>query len=96
MEKKQIQFLATSPEELKTMLFEALKPYLNDILNKKPVENDGDILLTREETAELLSINLSTLWKFTKTGVLKAYSLPSTSRVYYKKSEVLTSIKPVL
>jgi len=95
MEQKQIQFLATTPNELITHLLDAIKPCLKELTEQNQIKSDEDALLTREETAKLLSINLSTLWKFTKSGILKAYSLPETSRVYYKKSEVLDAIKPV-
>ncbi len=96
MEQKQIQFLATTPNELISDLLVAIKPYLKEISDKNLAKSDEDALLTREETAKLLSINLSTLWKFTKAGILKAYSLPETSRVYYKKLEVLNAFKPLL
>lgn len=95
MEQKQIQFLATTPKELIANLVEALKPCLKEISDNSQSKTDEDALLTREETAKLLSINLSTLWKFTKSGVLTAHSLPTTSRVYYKKSDVLAAIKPI-
>jgi hypothetical protein len=47
-------------------------------------------LLTREETAEMLKINLSTLYEWTKKGYLKVYS--KGYRRYYKEEEVLGSL----
>lgn len=51
------------------------------------VAND---ILTREETAKLLSISLPTLWNWTKKNILKSYGIGS--RVYYKKDEVINSL----
>jgi predicted site-specific integrase-resolvase len=44
-------------------------------------------ILTRNETAELLGINLSTLWSYTKAGKLTSYGLGN--KVFYKYSEIL-------
>ena len=44
-------------------------------------------ILTRKEVAELLSIDLSTLWSWTKKGNLKAYGIGN--KVFYKYSEIL-------
>lgn len=42
--------------------------------------------LTREETANLLKCDLSTLYHWTRKGKLKSYKIGN--RVYYKRSEV--------
>ncbi|TDD74606.1 helix-turn-helix domain-containing protein [Flavobacterium caseinilyticum] len=55
-----------------------------------PPQNDGEILLSRLETAKLLKINLTSLWKHTKSGKLKSYGIGN--RVFYKKDEVLKSL----
>ncbi|WP_426092366.1 helix-turn-helix domain-containing protein [Flavobacterium sp. DSR3-2] len=55
-----------------------------------PAKNDDDILLSRLETSKLLKINLTSLWKHTKSGKLKSYGIGN--RVYYKKDEVLKSL----
>ena len=47
-------------------------------------------ILTREETAQLLSISLPTLWSWTKKNALTAYGIGG--RVYYKKDEVINSL----
>ncbi|MDI5895355.1 MULTISPECIES: DNA-binding protein [Flavobacterium] len=56
-----------------------------------PTKNDDEILLSRVETCELLKINFSSLWKHTKSCKLTSYGIGN--RVYYKKGEVLRSIK---
>ena len=49
-----------------------------------------DQLLTREETAKLLSVSLVTLWDWTKKDLIPAYRIGN--KVRYKKSEVLKSL----
>lgn len=44
-------------------------------------------LLNRKEVCEMLSINKTTLWKYTKMGKLISYGMGN--RVLYKRSEVL-------
>jgi excisionase family DNA binding protein len=44
-------------------------------------------LLNREEVCKMLSINKTTLWKYTKVGKLKSYGIGN--RVLYKRNEVL-------
>jgi predicted DNA-binding transcriptional regulator AlpA len=44
-------------------------------------------LLNREEVCKMLSINKTTLWKYTKLGKLKSYGIGN--RVLYKRNEVL-------
>lgn len=51
------------------------------------------IILTRKETATLLNISLPTLNTWTKNGILKKHGMEG--RVYYKKDEVLDSIKKI-
>lgn len=45
------------------------------------------VLLNREEVCKMLSINKTTLWKYTKLGKLKSYGIGN--RVLYKRNEVL-------
>ena len=44
-------------------------------------------LLNREEVCKMLSINKTTLWKYTKISKLKSYGIGN--RVLYKRNEVL-------
>ncbi len=49
--------------------------------------------LSRKEVAEMLQINLTTLWSWTNARKLRAYSIGN--RVYYKRAEVEAMIKPL-
>ena len=75
-------------EELANALVVLLN--LNGSANNYQVEPE---LVTREEACKILSINKTSLWKHTKSGRLKSYGIGN--RVYYKKSELLESIKPL-
>lgn len=57
-----------------------------ELMNYKLPENQSeqDVLLTRQETAELLKISLTSLWKWTDSGKLRSYGLGN--RRYYKKN----------
>ena len=87
-----LQFIQTTPESLANLIKEGIKSEL-DILKKELLrENANDELLTREQTAELLHINLSTLWSWTKKGKVSAYGI-SGARRYYKRSEIIAALK---
>lgn len=86
---KSILLHGITVEEFKEMLQEALR---TQFMGHNAAENrsDPDVLLTREETALLLKISLTSLWKWTNSGKLRSYGLGN--RRYYKKSEVLASL----
>jgi excisionase family DNA binding protein len=50
-------------------------------------------LLTRKQAAELLQVNLSTLWAWTRAKKLNSYGLGN--RVFYKKSELFDALRPL-
>lgn len=81
-----------SSETLKELIKEGVKSQLEDF--KKDLQtHNPDELLTREQTCEFLQINSSTLWHWTNKGKVKAYGIGN--RRYYKRAELLESIKPV-
>jgi len=73
-------------------LAEALKPLLQPQQTNTPAEPEND-LITRSEACKILSINLTSLHKHTKSGKLKSYGIGN--RVLYKRSEVLEAVKPI-
>ena len=74
--------------------FEIILEKLNSIekaIEKNIASNSGEnILLSVDETCELLKIKRTTLYVQTKKGKLTSYGLGN--RVYYKKDEVLKSL----
>ncbi len=86
---QQLQFIGTTPEQLRNDIKQDVNSLLNDFKKgyepKTPVE-----LLTRKETAALLKINISSLYNWTKKGKLKSYGLQG--KIYYKRSEVESAL----
>ncbi|MEO6176519.1 MAG: helix-turn-helix domain-containing protein [Flavobacterium circumlabens] len=63
----------------------ALKGFANTL------QPDNEKLLTREETAKMLSVSLVTLWDWTRKDLIPAYRIGN--KVRYKKSEVSEALK---
>ena len=78
-----------TPDDLKQIIKEVLVDEFNAF--KKYLDSyEPDKLLTREETCELLKINPTTLWHWTKNGKVTCYGIAS--RRYYKKNELLEQL----
>ncbi|BDU25134.1 helix-turn-helix domain-containing protein [Flavobacterium sp. GSB-24] len=87
---KSILLHCISPEELKEMIREVFRTEAFE--PGYPADKEGpEILLTRYETAALLRISLTSLWKWTKEQKLQSYGMGN--RRYYKKNEVLQCLK---
>ncbi len=73
-----------SPEEIAN-LFQGLQQQLTDLKKnlepKKPTE-----LLTRNEVAELLKVDLSTIHNWCKNGKLLPFGIGN--RIYFKRSDI--------
>jgi len=84
-----LQFIQVTPEQLQDAIIQGVKIQLQELRNhfqpKEPTE-----YLTRNEVAELLKINLSSVHNWTKKGILTSYQIGG--RVYYKRSEIENSI----
>lgn len=55
-----------------------------------PVKSEEKEFYTREETAKLLNVSLTTLFHWNNQGILKTKKLGK--RVYYSKSDVLSQL----
>ncbi|WP_026704429.1 helix-turn-helix domain-containing protein [Flavobacterium soli] len=84
-----VQFIQVTPEQLQNEILKGIKQELEqlkkDFQPKQPSE-----YLTRNNVAEMLKIDLSSVHNWTKKGKLKAYGIGG--RVYYKRDEVENSI----
>jgi hypothetical protein len=79
-----------SPEKLTELIKDGVKSQLEDF--KKTLQSHNpDELLTRTETCKFLQIDSSTLWAWTNKGKVIAYGIGN--RRYYKKAELLESLK---
>ena len=81
-----------SPEKLTELIRNGVKSQLEDFKKEFNTYNP-DELLTRTETCKFLQIDSSTLWAWTNKGKVKAYGIGN--RRYYKKAELLESLKPL-
>lgn len=86
-----IQFIQTTPQELSQIISDAIKDQLKSLEDELLKKNANDQLLTRKETCEFLQINPTTLWHWTNKKKVKAYGIAG--RVYYKRFELLASLK---
>lgn len=80
-----IKFIQVTPEELKEIVSEGLRTQIEE-LKRIQTSKDPEELLTRNETAKLLKINLATLWSWTKSGKIESVGLGN--RVYYRRSDI--------
>ncbi|SHH67706.1 helix-turn-helix domain-containing protein [Winogradskyella jejuensis] len=67
-------------------LLNKIKQYLDDLHS-----NESDVYLTRQETADFLKINITTLWHWTNKGKIKSYGIGN--RRYYNKQEIIALLK---
>jgi hypothetical protein len=69
-------------------LAETLIPLLQN--QKTAITQSENVLMTRDEVCKMLSFNKTSLWKHTRSGKLKSYSIGN--RILYKRNEVLESL----
>jgi hypothetical protein len=83
------QLHSLSPQQLEEIVKRTVKGEVQllqeNFQPKTPIE-----FLTRQQTVDLLHIDLSTLWSWTKSKKLTSYSIAS--RVYYKRTEIENAI----
>lgn len=89
---EKIQFISTDPNSLASLISDNVRVQLEDLKRELHNSNAAEDLLTREQAAELLSINLSTLWAWTKQGKIKQYGI-SGARRYYKRTEIMEALQ---
>lgn len=84
-----IQIQEFTIDELADQVADRLILKIEDYLKQIAAKKD-DELLTRQETANYLKINSTTLWHWTNKGKLTSYGIGN--RRYYKKLEVMDSL----
>jgi len=90
MTKRILQIEITSDSDFRSEIIREIDQAISKVADKLQL-NDNDKLLSREETANLLSVSLVTLWDWTKKDIIPAYRIGY--KVRYKKSEVLQALK---
>jgi hypothetical protein len=84
-----IQFIQVTPEQLQNAIIEGLKLQLQDF-KQHFTPKEPNKYLTRQNVAEMLQIDLSSVYNWTKKGTLTSYQI--SGRIYYKLDEVEKSI----
>lgn len=85
-----LQLENVNAQDFKNEIVSEIKNFISGFANTLQT-NDSDKLLTREETAKMLSISLVTLWDWTNKNILQAYRIGK--KIRYKKSEVLEALQ---
>jgi excisionase family DNA binding protein len=78
-------------DELISMIKEAFKEELKEILAQQEKTDDYDVLLSRKEVVELLQVSLITVSKYQKKGSLPYSRLGR--KVYFKKGEIMKALE---
>lgn len=87
-----ILFNQKDPEDFKNEIIKGIRKELK-LLKQDFQPRDVEEFLTREETARKIKIDKSTLWAWTKKGIIKSYGIGN--RVYYKASEIEAALQPL-
>jgi predicted DNA-binding transcriptional regulator AlpA len=87
-----IQFVATTPQELKNEINEGIKIQLENFLKHfKPKQQNE--YLTRRNVADMFGVDISTVHNWCKSKRLNPLGIGS--RVYFLRSEVEASLQPL-
>jgi excisionase family DNA binding protein len=77
-------------DDLVSMIKEAFKEELKEILKQKDQQNEYDELLTRKEAARFLKISLRTISNYQEDGRIPHYRLGR--GIYFKKGELMQAL----
>lgn len=87
-----IQFVATTPQDLKNEIATDVKVILDDFLKHfKPIQPVE--YLTRKQVAEMFAVDISTVHNWCKSKKLNPVGLGS--RVYFLRSQIEESLIPL-
>lgn len=87
-----IQFVATSPNDLKAEITADIKTVLDNFLeNYKPIQPKE--YLSRKNVADMFGVDLSTVHNWCKAKKLNPLAI--SGRIYFLRSEVEESLKPL-
>ena len=87
-----VQFIQTTPQELQQQINEGVKIQLQDFL-KHFTPTQPKEYLSRQEVSEMFGVDISTVHNWCKSKRLNPLGIGS--RVYFLRSEVEASLKPL-
>lgn len=86
-----IQITQLTADQFREEIRAGVESILNNFL--KSQVNSGEEIMTRQEVADLLQVNLSTVHNWCKRGKLKPRGIGN--RVYFKRSEVEACLRQI-
>lgn len=87
-----VQFIQYSPEQLQAEITAGVKNQLDNFLKHFTPKQPNEYL-TRQEVAQMFSVDISTVHNWSKSGKLKPLGL--SGRIYFLRSEVEASLIPL-
>ncbi len=87
-----IQFISTTPQELQNQINEGVKIQLQDFL-KHFTPTQPKEYLSRQDVSKMFGVDISTVHNWCKSKRLNPLGIGS--RVYFLRSEVEASLKPL-
>ncbi len=87
---------ANSLQDLSIEKFSSLvQKLLKDQIRQSKSLNSEIEVMTRTEVAKFFKVDISTVSNWVERGILKPYGIPSSSRVYFLKSDLIEALTPV-
>lgn len=87
-----VQFIQTTPQELQSEITAGVKTQLEEFLKQYAPQQPKEYL-TRSDVAKMFSVDISTVHNWCKSKRLNPLGIGS--RVYFLRSEVEASLKPL-
>ncbi|MDQ6470061.1 helix-turn-helix domain-containing protein [Flavobacterium sp. LHD-80] len=89
---KKIQFIGCNPEQFQKKFNESVKIQLEEFLKHyKPVQPSE--YLTRQQVAKMFDVNICTVNNWANAGKIRRLGIGS--RVYFLRSDIEASLKPL-
>ena len=87
-----VQFIQYTPEQLKNEINEAVKIQLQESIKHSKPEPKKEYL-SRKDVATMFGVDISSVHNWSKSGKLNPLGI--SGRVYFLRSEVEASLKPL-
>ena len=84
--------IITTPNEFKKEIENEVKAHLDEFLKHFKPEPQKEYL-SRKDVAKMFGVDISSVHNWTRSGKIRAYGI--SGRVYYLRSEIEASLKPL-
>ena len=89
-----IQFIQYTAEQLQVEINKGIQTQLDEFLKHfKPFTPNE--YLSRNQVSESYGISLKTVDNYKKSKILRAYGMEGSNRVFFLRSEIEASLKPI-